>query len=140
MSCRTFRRYRCLLGLLLSLVATGCGSGRYPVTGQATYDDGSPVPGGTIIAEATVDEQPVSVQGNIEPDGTFELGADVPGDGALPGHYRAMVLPVALGDRERAEGKQPTVPGKYGKFESSGITFDVKPEANVLNITIARQK
>lgn len=124
--------------LLLLLPAMGCGSGRYPVTGRVAYEDGSPVEGGTVIAEAEVNGKPVGVQGNIGIDGTFSWGANKPGDGAMPGQYRVLVVPVALGDSELAEGKRPAVSGKYGKYETSGLTFEVKREKNVFNITVTK--
>ena len=49
-------------------------------------------------------------------------------------------MPVALGDSELAEGKQPAVDGKYTKYGTSGITFEVKPGKNELNITVTRPK
>src|SRR5262245_37037200 len=93
---------------LLALTA-GCGSGRYPVTGRVTYDDGSPVDGGTVIGDATINTKSVTVQGNIEKDGTFRWGTEKPGDGALPGNYRVIVMPIPLGEHEIAAGKLPAV-------------------------------
>src|SRR5262245_14316627 len=92
-------------GLFLVIFGSGCGSSRYPVSGRVTYEDNSPVPGGTVIGEATINGKPVGVQGNIEKDGTFSWGTDRAGDGALPGKYRVIVMPIALGDAELAEGK-----------------------------------
>jgi hypothetical protein len=105
-----------------------------------TYEDGSPVEAGTVIGEATVDGKPVGVQGNIERDGAFRWGTDRPGDGALPGKYRVVVMPAALGDSELAAGKTPAVDSKFTKYETSGITFEVKPGTNELNITVTRPK
>jgi hypothetical protein len=133
-------RLRVLVPLFLAALASGCGSGRYPVIGRVTYEDGSPVEAGTVIGEAKVHGKAVGVQGNIEQDGGFRWGTARPGDGALPGNYRVIVVPVALGDSELAEGKVPAVDGKFGKYETSGITFEVKPERNVLNITVTRPK
>src|SRR5262249_54224570 len=107
MSRRMPHRLSILVPLFLTALASGCGSGRYPVAGRATYEDGSPVEGGTVIGEATVNGKLVGVQGNIEKGGTFRWGADRPGDGALPGNYRVIVMPVALGDSELAAGKVP---------------------------------
>src|SRR5262249_36993168 len=98
------------------------------------------VEAGTVIGETTVDGRVVSVQGNIEKDGTFSWGTDRPGDGAFPGYYRVLVVPVALGDSERAAGKVPAVGGKFSKCETSGITFEVKPGTNELNIPVTRPK
>jgi hypothetical protein len=103
-----------------------------------TYEDGTPVEEGTVIAEATVDGKAVGVQGNIARDGTFSWGGETAGDGALPGNYRVLVMPRALGNSERAAGKVPSVDGKYSKYDTSGITFEVKPGKNELNITVSR--
>ena len=119
---------------------TGCGSGRQPVSGKVTYEDGTPVEAGTVIGEATVDGKLVGVQGNIDADGRYTLGGDRAGDGAFPGNYRILVMPVALGDSELAEGKTPSVDGKFGKYETSGIVYEVKLGKNELNITVTRPK
>lgn len=137
MTGRTPRRLRAL-ALLIVLFAAGCASGRYPVTGRVVYEDGAPVEEGTVIAEATVDGKLVALQGNIAKDGTFSLGTAKPGDGARPGTYKVLIMPRALSDAEMSEGKRPAVSSKYAKFETSGITLEVKAESNVLNITVAR--
>jgi hypothetical protein len=134
------RRFALCLSALAALVVAGCGSGRYPVAGKVTYDDGGPVPAGTVIGEATVDGKLVGVQGNIASDGSFSLGGDKPGDGALPGEYKVIVMPRALGDADMGEGKRPDVDGKYGKYDSSGLKYTVKAEKNEYNITVARPK
>jgi hypothetical protein len=103
-----------------------------------TYEDGRPVEAGNVIGEATVNGKLVGVQGNITRNGTFSWGTDRAGDGAVPGKYRVIVMPVALGDSELAAGKVPAVDSKFTKYETSGLTFDVKPEKNVLNITVTR--
>jgi len=125
--------------LFVAIVAAGCG-GRYDVTGRVVYEDGSPVPAGTVLAEGTIGGKLVALQGNIEPDGSFTLGGLKPGDGALPGRYRAAVMPVALGDSERAAGKIPAVDGRYGQFETSDLSFEVKPEKNEILLTVRKPK
>lgn len=139
MTGRILCRFRVLIPLL-ALLAVGCASGRHPVNGRVTYEDGTPVEAGTVIGEATVDGKSVGVQGGIDKDGSFSWGTERPGDGALPGTYKVIVVPQALGDAEMAEGKQPAVAGKYTKFESSGLKFEVKPEKNVFNIIVSRPK
>src|SRR4051794_22970469 len=130
MSRRHISRFTLVAPVFLLFVISGCGSGRYPVTGRVTYGDGKPLEAGTVIGEATINGKPVSVQGNVEPDGSFTLGTARPGDGALPGNYRVIVMPVALGDSEMAAGKVPAVDGKFTKFDSSGFSIEVKPENN----------
>lgn len=125
---------------LLLALAPGCGPGRADVSGRVAYEDGTPVEEGTVIGEATVDGKPVGVQGNIAKDGTFRWGGARPGDGALPGSYRVLVMPRALGDSELAAGKVPAVDRKFARYETSGITFDVKPGKNTLNIAVTRPR
>lgn len=132
-------RGRMLLPLLL-LFVMGCGAGRYPVTGRVTYEDGSPVEDGTVIAEATVDGKAVGVQGAIAKDGTFSWGGDRPGDGALPGTYKVLVMPPTIPNGPAGEGKVPAVDGKFTKYDTSGLSFEVKPERNEFNIKVPRPK
>src|SRR5437870_3173961 len=113
---------RCSLLLVpLLLVATsGCGSGRYRVSGTVTYEDGSPLEEGTVAGEATINGRPVAVQGNVQKNGSFVWGTERPGDGAFPGKYRVIVLPRALGDGERSQGMLPAVDKRFTSYESSG--------------------
>ncbi len=80
------------------------------------------------------------MQSNIEKDGSFKLGGAVAGDGAPPGNYKAVVMPVPLGDAELSAGKTPSVDGKYTRFESSGIEFEVKAGENKVDIKVAKPK
>lgn len=123
---------------LVLLVAGGCGSARCSVTGRVTYDDGSPLDEGNVAGEATIDGKLVAVQGNIQKDGSFTWGSDKPGDGALPGTYRVVVLPRALGDSEMAQGMVPAVDSKFTRYETSDITFEVKSGRNELNINVTK--
>lgn len=129
-----------LIFVLFTVAFSGCSTGRYPAVGVVHYPDGTPVEAGTVIAEAKIEGQLVGVQANIEKDGSFKLGGAVPGDGALPGSYRAMVMPVTLGDSEIAAGKTPAVSSKYANIESSGIAFEIKAEPNKLDIEVTKPK
>lgn len=129
-----------LLVPLLVVTAAGCGSGRYPVTGKVAFEDGSPLDEGTVSAEATIDGKLVAARGNIQNDGSFQLGTERPGDGALPGKYRVVVLPRALGDSENAQGMKPAVADKFTRFDTSGITHEVPNGPSELNIRVTRPK
>jgi len=129
-----------LLALAALTGVTGCNSGRYPVTGRVVYEDGSPLTEGSVVGESTDGGAPVMARGSVGSDGRFEWGTERPGDGARPGSYKVIVVPRALGDAELAKGEQPAVDGKFTKYETSGITFDVKAGKNELNITVSRPK
>ncbi len=137
MSALRFRIVSYCAALLLSSTI-GCNSGRYPVTGKVLYPDGTPVPSGTVIGEATVDGKLVAVQGNIESNGSFTLGGAQPNEGALPGSYRIAIMPESLSDAELASGKQLAVDGKYGNMATSGLTLEVKDGPNELKITVEK--
>jgi hypothetical protein len=123
---------------MLVLLA-GCGSGRNTVSGRVTYDDGTPVESGIVIGDATIEGKPVSVQGVIR-NGVFSWGGAKEGDGALPGQYRVIVAPPDLSEYQVAQGMIPAIDGKWGKYETSGLTFEVKPGKNEFNITVTRPK
>ena len=134
------RRPSLLVALLILAGAAGCGSGRHPVSGRVVYEDGSPVEEGSVVGETGEGKAKVMAQGNIQPDGSFQWGTAKPGDGAAPGKYRVVVLPRALGDAETAQGMQPAVDAKYTKYDTSGITIDVKEGKNELPITVTKPK
>jgi hypothetical protein len=125
--------------LALFLALPGC-SGRATVAGKVSYEDGTPVEAGSVIGEATVDGKLVAVQGSVQKDGSFTWGGDREGDGALPGTYKVIVVPVTLSEYQLAQGMTPAVEGKYTKYETSGLTFEVKPGKNEFNITVTKPK
>jgi len=127
-----------LLVAFIALIIVGCGPARHQVNGKVTYEDGSPLEEGNVVGEATIDGKLVSVQGNVQKDGTFKWGGEKSGDGAAPGTYRVIVLPRGLGDAEVAEGKLPAVDKKFTSFDTSEITFEVKSSKNELNIKVTR--
>jgi hypothetical protein len=134
---------RILLGCgLLALVVAlpGCGSGRATVTGTVRYDDGSPVEAGSVVGEATVDGKLVAVQGTIRKDGSFGWGGDREGDGALPGKYKVIVVPVSLSEYQLAQGQTTAVDSKYTRYDTSGLSFEVKEGRNEFNVTVARPR
>lgn len=127
-----------LVALLLTL--PGCGAGRVTVAGKVSYDDGTPVEDGSVIGEATVDGKLVAVQATIQKNGSFTWGGDREGDGALPGSYKVIVVPPGLSEYQVEQGQTSAVDGKFGKYESSGLAFEVKPGPNEFNITVTRPK
>jgi hypothetical protein len=134
---------RILLGcglVALFVALPGCGSRRSVVTGKVGYEDGTPVEAGSVIGEATVDGKLVAVQGTIQKDGSFSWGGDREGDGALPGTYKVIVVPVSLSEYQLSQGQTPAIDGKYAKYDSSGLSFEVKEGRNEFNITVSRPK
>ena len=134
------RQYVFPLLVMILVCVSGCSGGRCTVTGTVTYDEGGAVDGGIVIGEAMVNEKLVMVQGNIEKDGTFSWGGIKAGDGALPGSYKVLVMPISLSENELSAGKFPAVDGKYTKYETSGLRFDVKDGKNEFQIKVTKPK
>jgi hypothetical protein len=132
---------KCYLSVfpLAFVLLAGCGSGRSTVTGTVTYEDGTPVESGVVIGEATVDGKLVAVQAAIR-NGAFSWGGAKEGDGALPGQYRVIVLPESLSEYQLSQGMTPAIDGKYGKYETSGLSFEVKHGKNQFDIKVTRPK
>lgn len=136
---------RCRPGVLwttLVLAAcAGCGGGTYPVAGKVVFEDGKDaveLAGGTVHFES-VDRQPaVSAHGVIQPDGTFHLETQRPGDGAYPGRYRVLVSPPARDDRDGARPLPPVLDSRYEKYETSGLEFSVDRRANQLTVPVRK--
>ncbi len=125
-------------GPLVSLVllgVSGCGGGAlFPVSGKVTYKDGKPVTAGLVIFEP-VGQRP-SARGEIQPDGSFQLGTYGDKDGAMEGEYKVLIAPPPLPE----EGKRPPSPihPKYQKLESTPLKFTVTRDRdkNKFNIEV----
>lgn len=136
--------------LALMIVAagllTGCGDGKlktWPVTGKVTFADGEPLAGGTIQFQSKLPAAAgLNAQGAIGADGTFRLSTYVDGDGAIEGEHQVIVAPAPYWETATPnEGpSQPLLDAKYRSYETSGLTFTVKPGDNQCPITVERPK
>lgn len=128
------------LAAFLLVMAAGCGPSLYKVEGKVTLEDGQPMPSGMVSFEMQEGKKLVMARGNIELDGSYRLSTYKPGDGALPGKYRVLVAPAAEFSGDPPEGTPPRVDidARFKSFDTSGLTFEVKPEKNVFPIKVAR--
>ena len=125
------------------LVALGCDKGElptYPVRGKVTFPDGTPLEGGRVEFEPVDSAHHVSARGVIASDGTFRLGTFKPGDGALEGEHRAIVMPpLPVGDRDEMKSLPVTIDPRFQRFDSSGLKFTVsKSGDNDFHIQVTR--
>ncbi|MEO2050006.1 MAG: hypothetical protein ABGX16_25905 [Pirellulales bacterium] len=126
-------------GALILAALVGCGKANpyLQVTGTVKFDDGT-VPQGDI---SSITFQPKSggidskgAQGTIEPDGSFQLHSERPGDGAKPGNY-AVTVQVMVG---YPQGKS-VVPLKYTDPRKTPLTAEIKASGeNQFSFTIEK--
>jgi len=109
--------------------------------GKVTYKK-APVKFGSIIFQPEAGKVASST---INPDGTFELGTNKPGDGAIVGKHRVRVVSMSTQapNFQIKEGQEmPTgkslIPEKYNDLDTTplkDIVVEDKPE-NIINIEL----
>src|SRR5437588_4870270 len=127
-----------LVGGLLLLTLIGCGPGRGDLGGKVTLGN-RPLRMGSVVVLGS-DGMPKS--GLIQDDGTYTI-TDI-----AAGSVKISVTsadPAESQPSQRIQGTpQPKVdrtgwfaiPDKYGDFEKSGLTLDLKPGVNSWNIEL----
>jgi hypothetical protein len=130
-------RARAPLGLMLVLIASGCGEEpTYPVHGKVIYaDTKGPVQsqGMIIMFQSTRPDRAQSSSG-LAPDGTFSMISDVPDSGSLAGEHRVRFVPSLMGN-DPVGAVARVMHRKYYDYDTSGLTIEVKPKGEN-NITI----
>jgi hypothetical protein len=73
-------------------------------------------------------DQKMSSRGEIQPDGTFQLGTHTNNDGAAEGQYKVLIAPPPLPE----EGKRLRSPiaAKYRSLDSTPLKFTVTKDRN----------
>jgi hypothetical protein len=124
----------------------GCGPNdglgkRFPVSGKVTYK-GQPLTSGTInfLPEDPNTGRPAV--GEIQPDGSFQLTTQTPGDGAMGGKYKVSISAYEV---DKSQGASPPqggvadqvavaraqrkslIPEKYSATDVSGLAATVGP-------------
>ena len=121
-----------LFAIVLAFITViGCGSGFVPTGGKVTFDDGSPVPFGSVAFETDA----FMAEGSIKPDGSYTLTSLRPGDGLPPGTYR-----VGIGATEMDENDRPIyhVDLKFANPATSGLTATVSRRNNRFDFIVTR--
>ena len=131
---------KCLCSALLFALLAGCNSGlkTYPVDGKVVWKQGgaaaSELAGYRVMFET--EDQLTSGAGTILADGTFTIGTMDEADGATAGPHRvAFAQPDGPMD---APPKPWLVAKKFGRFETSGLTTEIKPGHNSVVLEVER--
>ena len=126
--------------IVLLVAIVGCGpGGKYetpPASGKGVGAAGTPMAGGTITFES--EDQQVLARGPIAEDGTFTLGTNVPGDGAVAGWHGASIMPPTPKVDVDDGGYRSPLDPKYQNAKRSGLRYEVEPDVDndfTINVT-----
>ncbi len=117
------------------------------VTGKVTYN-GSPVPAGSVVNFAPLDEDGIAAVGTVASDGSYELSSRG-ASAVVPGKYAVIVsAPSAVTDTSdeeamrrlyengEAEAKKDPFPSRYTQVATSGLEFDVAEGEQTIDIEL----
>jgi hypothetical protein len=123
---------------LTCLGIASCSSGpkTYPVKGRVILDHGKPLSGGTVLFQSVANPE-IKASGELDADGTFELGSSLGTMGTVAGEHQILILPL---ESEDAQVSRRGIPLRYKRFESSGLRFAVQPGENFCEIKLERQR
>ncbi len=125
----------CAAGALLLFAGCG-GKATAPVNGKVKFKDGSDV---SVLAGYSLtfesEGAKTSAVGDIKADGTFKLSTFGADDGAMPGKYRVAINPPNNPDPDKPPTKSK-LPAKYENLDTSGLTAEVKPGKNNIELEL----
>ena len=140
-----------------TVIAVGCGERRpatYPVEGRLRFEDGRPVPFGTVEFRSA--EAGITARGTIDSQGRFRLGTFAEGDGAIAAEHQAIVVQnvspavwqqagTHAAARHSSHGDHSThdtaiVPRRYADYATSDLSANVRSRpVNRIELTVSRQ-
>jgi hypothetical protein len=127
-------------GVMLVCAVAGCGRGGARVSGTVTLD-GRPLDTGSVQFHPAA-AGPVAY-GSIDAQGRFTLRVGAAASPVAPGRYTATVVAVAATAPTSPDAETlpvPITPQKYGDVATSGLTFDLKPGENTIDIDLVSSR
>jgi hypothetical protein len=102
---------------------------------------GKPVPNGTVLFVPDAGPQ---ATGEIGPDGSYTLTTFRPGDGAVPGTYKVVVVAMQDTSNRLPEDRNPLpppiVPDRYSSIATTDLTAQVKDGENTIDFPLTDPK
>jgi len=140
----SLKSWKLAFAVAIPALVAGCGGSGGPemakVSGKVTHQ-GKPLTKGTI-SFISVDPSGSNANSVIGPDGSYTLQTTNPNDGAVVGEYRVIVSdidPNALNTPapgEPVKKQERTIPEKYEKPDTSGLTKKVVSGSNTFDIAL----
>lgn len=132
--------------LICGCLMNGCGQASvatYPVTGQVTFPDHSPVTSGVIEFRCERNDIPgkeINARGQLGTDGRFTLGTYTLTDGAVAGKHQVVVIPPLEETDDSGNAPAPAIDPKYRAYETSGLTLIVSSNQTNHFVVIVKKK
>jgi len=124
---------------ILCLAVLGCrrpgdGGKRVPVIGKVKFNDGKPLPRGTVIFAPDGAKGNTSLhepRGPIDAKGNYKLMTTAKLEGASPGWYVVTVISQEPYDETKSSWDPPwLINRKYGNRQTSGLAVEVVEKAD----------
>ena len=106
---------------------------------MVVYPDGKPLTEGTVEFEALDLKKPITASGEINEDGTFQLGTYEAKDGAIAGRHRAAVIAnyeIGTGAERPGLIPPPVLDLKFSDFKTSPLEFEIKSSPNNILVEV----
>ena len=129
-----------VLSILFAMLS-GCDSQpeTFLVHGMVVYPDGKPLTEGTVEFETLHGKKPITATGEINEDGTFQVGTYEPNDGAIAGTHRVAVIAdfeIGTGIERPGLLPPPMLDPKFSDFKTSTLEFEIKPSPNNILVEV----
>jgi hypothetical protein len=122
-------------GIAMWLILAGCGKEpgdegkRVPVAGKVVFNDGRPLPRGTVIFTpdgAKGNSSQHEPRGAIDAQGNYKLSTTERLSGVHPGWYLVTIVAQEPYDEKKSDWDPPwLISRKYGNRQTSGLTVEV---------------
>ena len=126
----------------LLLLLAGCSKpepATYPVEGKVEFYSRPAIGYYVEFSSQAEETRGINATAEVQNDGTFKLKSMVNGkekDGAVAGPHKVVVIPPPSG---RGPAKIELVPMRYMDYNTSGLTFEVKPgQANEYKVSLEK--
>ena len=129
-----------VLSILFAMLS-GCDSQpeTFLVHGMVVYPDGQPLTEGTVEFETQHGKKPITATGEINEDGTFQIGTFEANDGAIAGTHRVAVIAdfqIGTGIERPGLLPPPMLDPRFSDFTTSTLQFEIKPSPNNILVEV----
>jgi hypothetical protein len=128
------------IALFVAALASGCGSGIYPVSGNVVWKDKQPakeLEGSHVVFE--LPEKKTSARGVIRGDGTFRLTTLKTDDGAAAGEYKVYIVEDQKNANPEGTLLKPAIlHSRFANVNTSGLSATVTSGPNEITLIVER--